>query len=343
MKYSFSNLYRLFLAVLVTGILLSACKKEVTVNPAVNQIDPGSGAGGAVLTVTGSGLKDVQQILFDLGNVPADFNPNFNTDGAIIFRVPNAANVGDQNIIFINSSGYRFSVPFTVLAVPSVTEAFPAEWEAGSNITLRGNYLSTVDLVELEGTGETADVVSATATELVIQMPASAIKTTKLRIRNIAGTTLTDQVFLNMDQQLKFYTEGLGSGMQNWSWCTATSSTDFSVSGAESFKAVYAADGNQGLSFHYDFDLKSGDYSYLSFWVKGGTDDNEVKVNPDGIVAGPSGLQVLISVPSDKWTYFKIPISGNYDGLTFNRFNFQITGPTGKSQTLYFDNVLLVK
>jgi hypothetical protein len=326
-------------------VLVTSCKKETTVTPAAGKVDPGKGAGGQVVTLTGSNLKDVQSIVFDLGNIPVAFNPNFNTNEAVIFRVPSDANVGDQHIVFINAAGYQFSVPFTVLAVPSVTSAFPAEWEAGSNITLTGNYFSTVDHVSLDGTSDTAIIVSKTATKLVIKMPASEAKTAKLSIRNDAGASSTSITFLNMDKQLKLFTEGLGSGMQNWSWCAATNSTDVAVSGTTSFKAVYSKGGGQGLSFHYDFDIKTSDYQVLSFWVKGGSDDNEIQVNPDAVKVGATDLKKLIVVPSDVWTYFEIPMSGNFDGVTCQRFNFQVTnnGPKNSDQTLYFDNVLLVK
>jgi hypothetical protein len=328
--------------VLAVLVLMFSCKKETTVTPAANKVDPGRGAGNEVITLTGTGLKDVQSIVFDLGNVPVAFNSNFNTDDAIIFRVPAAANVGDQHIVFTNSSGYQFSVPFTVLAVPSIESAFPAEWTAGSNVTITGNYLSSVDHVAFDASADTAIIVSATATKLVLKMPNSAVKTTKLGIRNNAGTTTTSFLFLNMDKQLKLFTEGLGDGMQNWSWCNATNSTDFAVSGTTSFKAVYAKDGGQGLSFHYDFDIKTADYTSLNFWIKGGTNDNTIKVNPDGITAG-NAASVNIVVPADVWTHYVIPMSGNFDGITCTRFNFQITGPTGGDQTLYFDNVILVK
>jgi hypothetical protein len=343
MKFIITKTKAITIFVLAVLVLMISCKKETTVTAKINKVDPGKGAGNEVITLTGSGLKDVQSIVFDLGNVPASFNPNFNTDGAIIFRVPASANVGDQHIVFTNSSGYQFSVPFTVLAVPSVASAFPAEWEAGSNVTITGNYLNSVNHVSFDASADTAIIVSATATKLVIKMPASAVNTTKLAIRNDAGITVTSFVFLNMDKQLKLFTEGLGDGMQNWSWCNATTSTDFAVSGTTSFKAVYTKDGGQGLSFHYDFDIKTANYQSLNFWVKGGTNDNAIKVNPDAVTAGSTSLLVNIVVPADVWTHFVIPMSGNFDGVTCQRFNFQITGPSGADQTLYFDNVILVK
>ena len=90
---------------------ISSCKKEIHVTPSASKISPDSAAGGALLTITGSGLRNIESVVFDLGNVPVAFNPNFNTDNAVLFRVPTDANVGDQHIVFTTTSGYQFSLP----------------------------------------------------------------------------------------------------------------------------------------------------------------------------------------------------------------------------------------
>ena len=115
---------------LLTAIVITsgACTKKVDITPAIVSVSPESGAGNAVITIIGRNLQDIQSAVLDAGNVPIAFNPNFNTAGAIIFSVPTAANVGDQHIVFTNSSGYQDSVPFTVLAVPSLVSAFPTDW-----------------------------------------------------------------------------------------------------------------------------------------------------------------------------------------------------------------------
>ena len=334
----------LMLAVISIAIASTSCKKNVDVHPAVDKIDPGQGAGNAVITVTGSDLRNIKTMVLDLGNVPIALNSNFNTDNAIIFRVPANANVGLQHIVFTTASGYQFSTPFTVLAVPSITSAMPLEWQAGSQITLTGNYFESAYHVQIAGTSDTAKIISASAKQLVIQMPNSvlSVPSAKLVVYNNAGSTTTDMSFVNMDQQLKFFTEGFENGMQNWSWCTAANSTDFAASGDTSLKATYAAGAWQGLSFHYDDPIVGADYSYLAFWVKGGTNDEQVDVIADAIISG-SGKTVTVNVPANVWTYVKVPAAGNFDGATFQRLNFQMHGPTGTDETIYFDDVIFVK
>src|SRR5258707_8432932 len=82
-------------------LIFASCKKDDgNSNPKSGGIAPDSASAGNVLTLTGTDLADMRSIVFDNGNVPAGFNPNFNTSGAVIFRVPDTANGGNQNIIF---------------------------------------------------------------------------------------------------------------------------------------------------------------------------------------------------------------------------------------------------
>ncbi len=103
----------------------TSCKKDVSVNPKANEIAPDSAPGNTLLTITGTDLQNVQSAVFDLGNVPVAFNPNFNTDkvkflSAFLLML----NVGARNILYLLlASGYQFSLPLPryVLAVPSIT------------------------------------------------------------------------------------------------------------------------------------------------------------------------------------------------------------------------------
>ena len=335
------SIVKFALSVLLASVFFISCKKDKEVTPTFT-VSPGAGAGNDLITITGNNIGDLRSIVFDNGNVPAALNPNFNTGTALLFRVPPNANVGDQHIIFTNASGYQFSVPFKVLAIPTITAAVPSEWEAGSTVTIDGNYLATAYHVSIVGTSDTATIISATNTQLVLKMPASTVASAKITISNDAGSSTSSFSLINMDLQRKLYTEGYGSGVQDWSWTLShANSTAFAVGGTTSLKQVFAAGGFQGVSFHTDNVEDFALYQSLSFWVKGGTDDNSLKASPDAVVSG-SGSVVSFPVPANVWTHVVIPISSLGSGVTCQRFNFQITGPV-TDQTLYFDNVILVK
>ncbi|MEO8768560.1 MAG: IPT/TIG domain-containing protein [Ferruginibacter sp.] len=331
---------KIALCVLTASVFFASCKKD-KITPTFS-ISPGEGAGNDLITVTGTDIGDLRSIVFDNGNIAAGLNPNFNTGSALLFRVPPGANVGDQHIIFTNSSGYEFSVPFKVLAIPTITSAMPTEWEAGSTIIINGNYLSTAISASLAGTTDAITIISQTATQMVLQMPASTVPSAKISITNDAGTSTSSFSLINMDMQRKLFTEDYGSGVQDWSWTTSHSnSTDFAIGGTTSLKQNFAAGGFQGVSFHTDNVESFADYQSLSFWAKGGADDNTIKISPDGLISG-TGATVTVTVPANVWTHLEIPISTLGSGVTCQRFNFQIDGPVN-GQTIYFDNVILIK
>jgi hypothetical protein len=344
MKTKKYNLVITLLLAAVTGLLFfsSSCTKEELIKPTIDNIDPGEASVNTTLTVTGSGLRDIKSIVFDLGNVPVtSFNPNFNTDNAIIFRVPSNANSGDQNIVFTNTSGFQFTLPFRVLPLAVVSSAFPREWEAGNIITLSGSYFESVDDVVLEATSQAVTIVSKTSTTLVLQMPASTAPSSKLIIHNNAGSSTTDISFLNLDRQVKLFTEDFGQSIENWSWCEASkSAAGPATSGSSSLKTVY--DNFEGLSFRRAAPFVGSEFKALSFWIKGGSRDLAVAIRADAVVSG-SAPGANITVPANVWTYFNIPMSGTFDAVTFERLNFQASGIPAGQETLYLDNVVLVK
>lgn len=343
MKTKKYNLVITMLLAAMTGLLFfsSSCTKEELIKPSIDKIDPGEAAVNTTLTVTGSGLRDIRSIVFDLGNVPVTFNPNFNTDNAIIFRIPSDANSGDQNIVFTNTSGFQFTLPFRVLPLAVVSSAFPGEWEAGNTITLTGSYFESVDDVRMEATSQAVTIVSKTATSLVLQMPASTAPSTKLIIHNNAGSSTTNLTFINLDKQVKLFTEDFGQSIENWSWCEASKSgAGPAASGTSSLKATY--DNFEGLSFRRATPFVGSEFKALSFWVKGASRTLNVNITADAVVSG-SAPGASITVPANVWTYFNIPMSGTFDAVTCERLNFQASGIPAGQETIYLDNVVLVK
>src|SRR3982074_755577 len=118
-KIFFDKMQGLIFLFIAIVFIFPTCIKEsdgspdVTAgNPVSAGINPAEGAGGLVLTLKGSGLGDMRSIVFDKNNVPATFMSTLNTENAIVFRVPDTAFGGMQNIVFTNSKGNKLSVPF---------------------------------------------------------------------------------------------------------------------------------------------------------------------------------------------------------------------------------------
>lgn len=339
----------LTLCTVVLLLMQWACTKDdkpvASNNPTANAIAPGSGPGGEVLTITGSGLGDIRTIVFSNNSVPAGLNPNFNTDAAVIFRVPDTAFGGPQKIILTNSLGKAVEVDFEVIALPTISLVSLNEFSEGTLITLTGNNLETVTDVSITGEGTPVTIVSFERKTLVVSMPASGLRKVKLDITNASGKITTNQEFYNVDQAFQFFTEDFGetSGgqIQSWSWCTLSISDEQAKLGTKSLKATYAAGAWQGMSLFSPQELTMSDYSFMTFWVKGGTTDVQLNLAADNVVSG-SGSTYTITIPASVWTYFRVPIAGWVNGVVCARMNFQMQGPDGSDQTVFFDNILLV-
>lgn len=333
------------LPVLVLGLafILHSCEKDTdgspgikSGNPVSNGIHPDSAAGGDVITLKGSGLGDMVSIVFDKNNVPAPFYSTLNTASALVFRVPDTAFGGPQNIIFTNRAGKTLIVPFRVLAYPGVTSAFPTDFQAGTIVTLTGSNLDDVTNVVIDGTTDQATIISKTRMQLVISMPASNVNRGKLKITNATGIRVPDIEFVNVAKATPVFTEQLDNGFQNWGWGGAyDASTDNFITGTKSLKAAYDPNGTWGGMQLGGGSISLAGHKYFTFWARGADEDKNVQFWLNW------GNQKVITVPANKWTYFRYELAVAYPGVTaVDNVTFQIFD-AGK--TIYFDNIMFVK
>lgn len=349
------------LVMLLAISLFISCRKEVSSvidassNPKADSVSPSRAAGNNVLTLTGSGLGDIVSVVFDNGNVPASFNPVFNTDKAMLFRVPDTANGGPQQIIFTNRLGKQFSVPFNVIALPIVNSASNYNFKQGTVITLTGNNLGDVSKVVLTANPSLeATIISKSKRELVISMPATTLFRSTLDITNLTGTITTTQEFVSLVNNFNFFTDGYDNGEQDASWGDAGFvSTTESKSGTSSFGKNFQAGNWHQMGFGWNNIVNNG-YTYLSFYMKGGSVDFELWIftqqTPGSSDPYGNNNQKII-VPANVWTYFKIPVNTLNlwaNGPGFNQIGWRIKGPGGGQvgsgdEKLYLDDVMLVK
>jgi len=341
-------------SIIIAGIILMglsifvSCTKKETVTPSY-QVSPAQGASKAVVTLTGAGLKDLRTISFDNGNVNATFNPVFNTDGAIIFRVPNDANPGDQRIVFTNANGYQYSVPFKVLGLPTIISVDNYNFKEGTTLTLTGKNLDDVSLVKFTGSDEVCAIVSKSATSLVITMPATAKYRTFLDITNQAGTVTTLEEFVSLTNNFKFFDDTYQNGEQDAAWGDAgfISTTEFK-SGTASYGKNYQRGNWHQMGFGWN-NISNDNYKYLSFWMKGGSVNIDMWIwsqQSPGNNDAYNNLNQKITVPANVWTYYKIPVSQLNlwaNGPAFNQIGWRLKGPDVQDEKLYLDDVMLVK
>lgn len=353
-----NNLSRLLMmSFFAGGLFLTSCKKDDVANPTIAQVSPQAAPSSAVLTVTGSGLRDVQSIMFDNGDVPANFTTTFNTDGAILFRVPTDAIPGQQNIVFTNAAGKQFSVPFNVLGFAAISDVSNYNFTTDTEITLTGKNLADVTKVVFTGTTTELTIVAKSATSLTVKFPTPdpSLYESTLTITNAAGPAATTQSFVAYDNATQVFTDtyginpGSNNAYQNASWGPSSISTTTFKSGSASLSMGYAKGNWSQDGFGWDQTTNDG-YKYLTFWLKGASQDYTLYV---WSAAQPGTFNTYedfkkILVPANVWTYYKLQVStikifGDNNSTSFNQFGWRIQGPDAQDETFYIDDVLLVK
>lgn len=341
---------KILIGLMMCAILFVACKKDDdgmnTSQPGelvANRISPDSAGSGSLLTLTGSGLGDIRSIVFDKNNAPATFYSTLNTENAIIFRVPDTATRGDQNIVFTNGEGKQLMVPFRVLPFATVNSAFPTDFEPNTEITLNGNNLDVLSKVVLEDAEAT--IVSQSVNQAVIRMPASvsAVKGA-LVLTTTAGDKATPMEFVNVEQAtLRIFTDSLVNPAQDWSWGGAYSaSVDNKVTGSKSLKAAYDPAGAWGglqIGMGSELDIPAGT-RYFTFWARGADADKKVNVTIKGN-KNTTSHTTEITVPANKWTYFKLETGAfipNVSSISVIVFQIHDQG-----KTIYYDNIMFIK
>jgi len=340
---------------LLSSFFIGACTKEeqkpeASNNPKANALEKSEGSAGDVITITGDNLGGIQTILFEKDSVAAPFNPVLNNDKAIVFRVPDNATGGEQNIILTNSLNKQIIVAYKVIALPTVTEVSNYNFvPGGPSLTLKGNNLGDVTSVTLEGTSVAAEIVSQSKAELVINIPATTVNTAKLVVTNSTGPITTNQVFVNMNNAYRIFTDGYENGFENGSWGPAEISGDFFKSGSKSFKAGYVQKNWSADGFaNWNGIANMPEYTYMSFWVKGASANYTLYLTGDQRAGGygNSDKSVPLNIPANVWTYFKIPMSTLKlweKGGAMKQVGFWIEGPDAQDEAFYFDDVIFIK
>jgi hypothetical protein len=227
-------------------------------------------------------------------------------------------------------------VPFRVLAYPVVTTAFPTDFQADSKITLTGSNLDDVTNVVIDGTTDQATIVSKTRSQLVLTMPSSAVNRGKLKITNATGVRVPDIEFVNVAKATPVFTDQLDNNFQNWGWGgTYDAAAENIITGAKSMKAAFDPSGTWGGMQLGGGTIALNTHKYFTFWAKGADIDKNVQFWLNW------GNQKVITVPANKWTYFRYTLATDFPGVTaVDNVTFQIFD-AGK--TIYFDNIMFVK
>ena len=194
-------------------IFLSGCSDPEA--PTVATYSPEFGAEETLITVEGMNFETVTYINFD-NEVPANFNPSFGTDKALLFRVPPDAILGD-NLIRIGTEGGETTFPFRVtLKAPEITSFSPKSANEGAIVSIEGkNFFEPLEVLFFDSIPGT--ILYASPDSLAIEVPAGVEKG-RIKVKANGGNSLTSEVFFSTTDILVNDFDGNGLRAETTKW-----------------------------------------------------------------------------------------------------------------------------
>ncbi len=290
--------------------LLMGCEpKETVPTPAVAKITPVEGPPGTLITVEGSGLTDLQKVTFGTENAP--FNPVFNTDGALLIRVPANAKFGAQTVTLYNKGGdaTKTTLSFKVLQPAPTLEKFaPTEAAVGDTITLTGKIFDNVTTVNF-GTVP-SKILSASPTTIQVIVP-DKVEKAPIEVVTPGGSAKSSLDFSPKGTGLYVFDEAIIGDWQSWSWAkVAIGDTEKAQKGTKSIKVTYAGWAAFWLNNPTPIDISK--FGTLKFSVFGGegTKDKTVRVSyrDNDVADAEKGKGVVIKIKPGVWNEYVLPL-----------------------------------
>ncbi len=294
---------------------------------------------GDNITITGQYLNWVKEVVFAKDLAETTFVSR--TLNQLVVKVPQSARTGT---LFIRTSGTKPVIIETdsVLNVilPSITSIAPNPAVRGGNLTITGTNLDLVKAVELKGlAAPIATFVSRSATQIVVAIPAAAVKgvVTLVAYSNLTVPSTDKLLFVGDLPDLPplgyaFYIDALQNGWQNWGWGSTTvfNSTDNVRDGNNSIKQSYTGQWS-ALKFA-NGNLATAAYSKFVFSVFGtpGTDGKLINITPNG------GATYTLTVQEGKWVDYELTKAQLGNPTNVTDVTFQNQAWTG---TIFVDHV----
>lgn len=211
-KIQHSILSQLVTLVILVTLLHSCSEGEA---PVVNSFTPDFGPAETLITVTGSNFDGLEVLNFN-EDVPADYNPSFGTNTALLFRVPEDAPLGENNITLITPDGTT-SFPFRVtLKAPSVFDFNPKSANACDYVSITGkNFFEPLVVLFVDSIA--GEIVYAQEDSLVVKVP-EGVERGRIKVKANGGSSITPEFFFSTSDILVNDFDGNGERAETNRW-----------------------------------------------------------------------------------------------------------------------------
>ncbi|MGL4632736.1 MAG: glycan-binding surface protein [Leadbetterella sp.] len=163
--------------------LLGSCNNEDSaVTPTGLTISPAQVSAGDLVTIKGANLAGLERVIF--GGAEALINPVYNTDGALLVRVPTGTKFGNTDVVLMNKGGESTMATIKLKILqpkPVITGFSPEKNVPGTLVTIEGSNFTGPNFpksIEVRVGDVIAEIVSLEPTKIVIKMPSKAGKIT---------------------------------------------------------------------------------------------------------------------------------------------------------------------
>lgn len=212
MKFNILNSSKFFL-IAILCIVISSC--EEVGPPSIATSEPEFGPPETLITVEGADFVDLVSINFNDG-VRADFNPSFGTENALLFRVPENAPLGDNDIVITTESG-EISFPFRVtLEAPRVVDFNPKSANEGETIYILGeNFFEPLTVFFHDSIP--GNIVYNDPDSLVVEVP-PGVERGRVIVEANGGSSITGEFFFSTSDVLINDFDGNGVRAETDKW-----------------------------------------------------------------------------------------------------------------------------
>lgn len=194
-------------------LLTSACRKGDP--PVVLEFTPEFGSAETLITLKGENFDDLVELNFN-DDVPADFNPSFGTENALLFRVPLNAPLGENNVKVKTLHG-ETTFPFRVtLLPPEVADFYPKSANTGDLVYILGeNFFEPLEILFFDSIP--GQVLFASEDSIAVQVP-EGVEKGRIKVKANGGSSFTSEVFFTTQEILvnDFDGNGVRSNTDLW-------------------------------------------------------------------------------------------------------------------------------
>ncbi len=207
-----NNIFIKITASIFALALFYSCEKADP--PVITLVDPIFGPAETLVTFEGMNLANIETITFS--DQIVNFNTAYNSDVALLFRVPTNVPLGDHEVVFTTAGG-TVSTNFQItLDPPEIFEISPESSIPGDVVTIKGkNFYEPLEVYFFDSTQ--AEIITFSPDSMNVIVPADTQKG-KVRVNANGGSTLSPVDFFITTSVLvnDFDGNGVRAATENW-------------------------------------------------------------------------------------------------------------------------------